>query len=162
MKNTGFVSLYFLYNQRIKFSERILKEYSIFYLVIDNLNYFYDKTELISEIKFSTDELKELKNELISYLTENKENVENKLETRNWNLKFSKTIETIIQFAPVKSIVKNKSEKDIINIFYEILDEIKKIEMGNKIHVLEAKVAKKMDEKLYAELLSLKSHLKRG
>ena len=59
-------------------------------------------------------------------------------------------------------ITENKGESDLLNIFHEIIDEIKQIELNNKIERLETKVAKEMDQKLYDELLSLKSHLKSG
>ena len=88
--------------------------------------------------------------------------IRKKLDSKNLDLKFSEVIEIINEFAPVKSIAKNKNKTDLLNIFYEILDEIKEIELNNKIQALEAKVAKEMDEKLYAELLSLKNHLKGG
>ena len=68
----------------------------------------------------------------------------------------------INEFAPVKLISKNKNKNDILKIFNEIVDEIKKIELNTRIAQLEAKVAKDMDEKVYNELLSLKNHLKSG
>ena len=50
----------------------------------------------------------------------------------------------------------------MLDIFYEIVEEIKQIALNDKIETLEARVAKEMDEKLYDELLLLKSHLKSG
>ena len=95
-------------------------------------------------------------------MVSNKKDTKPKLDSKNLDLKFSEVIEIINEFAPVKSIAKNKNKTDLLNIFYEILDEIKEIELNNKIQALEAKVAKEMDEKLYAELLSLKNHQKSG
>ncbi len=151
-----------IYNQRNKFSERVLKEYSIFYLIINNLNYFQDKIEHIAEIEFSDNLFNNFKKQIISYCIADKTNIKDKLDNKDFDGKYSEMINNINKFAPVKSITENKGENDLLNIFQEIIDEIKQIELNNKIERLETKVAKEMDQKLYDELLSLKSHLKSG
>ena len=52
--------------------------------------------------------------------------------------------------------------EEILTIFNEIVEEIKKIDLKNKIEFLEAKVSMNLDEKLYSELLSLRNQLKGG
>ena len=47
-------------------------------------------------------------------------------------------------------------------MFNEIVSEIKKIELRNKIETLEDKVSLNLDENLYTELLSLRNQLKGG
>ena len=47
-------------------------------------------------------------------------------------------------------------------MFDEIVDEIEKIKLRVKIGFLEDKVALNLDEKLYSELLSLRTQLKEG
>jgi len=47
-------------------------------------------------------------------------------------------------------------------MFTEIISEIKKIDLQKKIESLENKVSLNLDEKLYSELLSLRSQLKGG
>ena len=47
-------------------------------------------------------------------------------------------------------------------MFDEIVDEIEKIKLRVKIEFLEDKVALNLDEKLYSELLSLRTQLKEG
>ena len=84
------------------------------------------------------------------------------MDNKDFDGKYSEIINNINKFAPVKFITENKGESDLLNIFHEIIDEIKQIELNNKIERLETKVAKEMDQKLYDELLSLKSHLKSG
>ena len=59
-------------------------------------------------------------------------------------------------------IYKNKHEAEIVLMFNEIIDEIKKIELRKKIETLEDKVSINLDESLYSELLSLRSQLKEG
>ena len=64
--------------------------------------------------------------------------------------------------APIKIIYKNKNEKEIILIFNEIINEIKKIHLSKKIESLEDKISLNLDEKLYSELLTLRNQLKGG
>jgi len=47
-------------------------------------------------------------------------------------------------------------------VFNEVVDEIKKIKLRVKIEFLEDKVSLNLDEKLYSELLSLRTQLKEG
>ena len=47
-------------------------------------------------------------------------------------------------------------------MFGEIMEEIKKIDLSDKIQSLEDKVSLNLDENLYSELLSLRNQLKGG
>ena len=47
-------------------------------------------------------------------------------------------------------------------MFNEIINEIRKIELSEKIQSLEEKVSANLDESLYSELLSLRNQLKGG
>ena len=62
----------------------------------------------------------------------------------------------------LKIIYKNKNEEEIVFMFNDIMDEIKKIELREKIESLEDKVSLNLDETLYSELLQLRNQLKRG
>ena len=55
-----------VYQQRNKFSEKVLKEFSIIYVVINNLDFFSKNIELISNINFSDGMMNEFKNWNIS------------------------------------------------------------------------------------------------
>ncbi len=151
-----------VYNQRNKFEEKELKEFSIIYLVLNNLDIFRKKIELISEITFSKDILNELKKKIIDYLISEKFFDKKKLDIKDFEEKFKDIINLIMINAPVKIIYKNKSEQEIILIFTEIMEEIKKIDLSDKIRSLEDKVSLNLDENLYSELLSLRNQLKGG
>ena len=47
-------------------------------------------------------------------------------------------------------------------MFNEIVEEIKRIELQEKIEFLEGKVSLNLNENLYSELLSLRNQLKKG
>ena len=53
-------------------------------------------------------------------------------------------------------------DDEIVSIFNEIVSEIKKIELQEKIEFLEDKVSLNLNENLYSELLSLRNQLKKG
>ena len=85
-----------------------------------------------------------------------------KLEIEDFDQKFKDIINMISINAPVKIIYKNKNDREIVSIFNEIMEEIKKIELQEKIEFLEDKVSLNLDENLYSELLSLRNQLKGG
>ena len=151
-----------IYNQRNKFGEKELKEFSILFLVINNLDIFRKNIELISEITFSDNIMNELKQKLIDYLLSEKFFERKKLEITDIDPKFRDIINIINFNAPVKIIYKKKNDKEIVSIFNEIISEIRKINLKEKIEFLENKVSLNLDENLYTELLSLRNQLKGG
>ena len=106
--------------------------------------------------------MNELKKQLISYLLSEKYFDKKKLEPEDFDQKYREIIKVIKTKAPVKIICKNKNDHEIILMFNEIIDEIKKIELRNKIESLESKVSINLDESSYSELLSLRNQLKGG
>ncbi len=151
-----------VHKQRSKFGERELKEFSILFLVMNNLDIFRKKIELISEVTFSNTTTNDFKKKLIDYLISEKFFDRKKIEFGDFDQKFKEIIDNININAPVKTICKNKNDSDIISMFSEIVEEIKKIELRKKIDFLEDKVSVNLDESLYSELLSLRNQLKRG
>ena len=106
--------------------------------------------------------LNEFKKELIEYLLSDKFFDKKKLDINDFEQKFHEAINLIILNARIKTIYKNKNEEEIVIMFNEIIDEIKKIDLGKKIQSLEDKVSINLDESLYSELLSLRNQLKGG
>tara|TARA_Y100000590_G_C15424936_1_gene902859 strand:- start:60 stop:875 length:816 start_codon:yes stop_codon:yes gene_type:complete len=151
-----------LNKQRNRFEEKELKEFSILFLVINNLDIFRKNIELISELTFSTNNINEFKQKLIEYLLSEKFFERKKLQIDDFDQKFKDIIEQININAPVKIIYKNKNNEEIVQIFSEIVSEIKKIELKKRIENLEHKVSINLDENLYTELLSLRNQLKGG
>jgi len=151
-----------VYKKRDRFEEKELKEFSILFLVINNLDAFRKNIELISEVTFSKKVMNELKQKLIDYLLSEKFFENKKINVEDFDEKFKSTINLINMNAPVKIIYKNKNEDEIIIMFNEIKNEIKKIELQEKIEFLEDKVSLNLDENLYSELLSLRNQLKSG
>ena len=129
---------------------------------MSNLDIFRKNIEMVSEITFLNETMNEFKQKLIDYLLSEKFFKRKKLEIEDFDKKFQDIINTININAPVKIIYKNKSDTEIISIFNEIMNEIKKIELQEKIEFLEDKVSLNLNENLYSELLSLRNQLKKG
>ena len=151
-----------VYLQRNKFEEQELKEFSILFLIMNNLDIFRKNIELISKVNFDNKILSEFKQKLIDFLLTEEFFDKNKALSNNFDKKFNDIINIINLYAPVKIIIKNKNEDEIIAVFNEVVDEIKKIKLRVKIEFLEDKVSLNLDEKLYSELLSLRTQLKEG
>ena len=148
--------------QRNKFKEKELKEFSAFYLIINNLDIFRRNIELISEVNFSNDLMIDFKKKIIDYLLSEKFFDIKKIRQDDFDEKFKNIINLINENAPVKIISENRNETDIIIMFNEIISEINKIDLRTKIESLENKISANLDEKLYSELLSLRNQLKSG
>ena len=151
-----------IFKQRNQFKEKELKEFSVLFLIMNNLDVFRKNIETISEISFDSEIMNDLKTKIINHLSEEKFFDRKHLNIEDFEKKFSNLIDLINNNAPVKIICRNKSEDEIISIFHEIKSEIKKIELRRKIEFLEHKVSINLDEKLYSELLSLRNQLKSG
>ena len=151
-----------LHKQRNKFEEREFKEFSILFLIMNNLDIFRKNIELVSEVRFSDNLMNELKEKLIDYLLSEKFFDKKEVKILDFNEKFKNIIEKINENAPVKIIYKHKNDDEIILMFNEIIEEIKKIELRKKIDSLENKVSLNLDENLYSELLTLRNQLKGG
>ncbi len=151
-----------IYEKRNKFNERELKEFSALFLIINNLDIFRKNIELISDLTFSENLVNEFKQKLINYLLSEKFFDRKQLMQEDFEDKYKNIIEMVNNNAAVKIIYKNKNDAEIILMFNEILMEIKKIELREKIESLEDKVSLNLDENLYTELLSLRNQLKGG
>ena len=151
-----------LYKLRNKFGEEDLKEFSILFLVMNNLDIFRKKIELITEVDFANTSLNEFKQELINYLLSEKFFDKKTIEIDDLDARFHNIIKIINHNAPVKIISKNKNQAEIILIFDEIMKEVKNIKLKKKIESLENKVSLNLDENLYTELLTLRNQLKGG
>ena len=149
-------------NKKDKFNEKELKEFSLLFLIINFSNVFRKNIEVASEINFSSVLLQDLHKLLIKFLVSEKFFNMEKFNAFDFDKKYLDIINLINNIAPVKVISKNKNEIEILNMFNEIFEEIKKIDLKKRIDTLEDKVSLNLDEKLYSELLSLRNQLKSG
>ncbi len=147
-----------LHKQSDNLTKEQLKEFSILFIMVNySLTAQYHIEEL-SELKFSSEESENLKNEIIKKFSENLDPAETKSIIKN---NFKDQISLIEKNSNIKNIIFKKSEKERENLLKELIEELKEIIHLKKIEYLESKVAKNLDEGLYSELIKLKSQLNR-
>ena len=152
-----------IFSKKKNYEEVELKEFSILYLIINNLNVFEKKIELLSELKLYTKICIEFLNKIIDLLILNKTYETNTLKEKFKQTKYFNLINDINAFAPVKFIAKIKKDNDeMLLIFEEINNDLKKFELNQKIDNLEKKMIQNMNEETYKELLDLKRQANNG
>ena len=129
-----------------------LKEFSLLYLVINNLDLLRDNIHLIENIKLFTDFNKKLFETIIEKLKLGSEIV-----VQDLNLDPQIT-EKINKFAPIKHILKNQSTGDqkIIEILEDISRDLMNYDLEFRIQELESKFSLDMSESTFNELKELK------
>ena len=133
-----------------------IKEYSILFIMYNHPKIVYPRTEILSDIKFSSQKLNNLKSDLINLISEDKQQGENLaiLKKRHLNL-----IEDINQNVLIKNIFSKNDEEKQIELLNEILKELNEIKFSKKIENLEKKLIEKFDEESYSDLIKLKSQI---
>jgi len=152
-----------IFFKKKNYKEVELKEFSILYLIINNLNVFERKIELLSELKLYTKICVEFLNKIIDLLTLNKIDETNTFKEKFKQTKYINLINDINAFAPVKFIAEaKKNDDEMLLIFEEINNDLKKFELNQKIDNLEEKMIKDMNEETYKKLLDLKRQANNG
>ena len=133
-----------------------LKEFSLLYLVLNNLLLFQANIHLIENIKLFTEINKQIFNSIIEKLKSGEQ-----ITIDDLNLD-KQLLDKINKFAPIKHILKNKPEND--NQIIELLDDISKdlfnYDLEFRIQELESKFSKDMSETTFNELKELKNERK--
>ena len=142
------------------YDEIELKEFSILYLIINNLDIFEKKIELISKLNLYSPLCKEFLKKIINYLVDgdfNKTNFNNLEFVRN---DFADLVNKINILTPIKFILKiKKKEEDLLKIYEEMVQEIGKFDISHRIEFLEKKLIDDMNNETFQELLDLKNQV---
>ncbi|WP_440914995.1 DNA primase [Candidatus Pelagibacter sp.] len=140
------------YNESQSLSGVELKEFSLIYLVINNLNLMQSNVHLIENIKLFTEINKKIFNQLIEVLKS-----ENQIAIQDLHLD-SQIIKKINKFAPIKYILKNNSEDEekVIELLEDISRDLMNYDLEFRIQELESKFSIDMSESTFNELKELK------
>ena len=141
---------YFKESQSISGVE--LKEFSLLFLVMSNLNLMRDNIHLIENIKFFTEVNKQIFKKIILKLKSDEELRPELLEIDTL------IIEKIQKFAPIKYILENKSNKEheIIELLEDIGRDLNNYDLEFRIQELESKFSQDLSEATFNELKELK------
>ncbi len=129
-----------------------LKEFSLLYLIMTNLNLMQENIHLIENIKLFTEVNRQIFEKIILKL-KSEENLEiNKLGLDD------QLIEKITRFAPIKYILKNKlgNQQKIIELLDDINRDLNNYDLEYRIQELESKFSKDLSEVTFNELKDLK------
>ena len=133
------------------------------YLIINNLHVFEKKIELLSELKLYTEICVDFLNNIIEFLSSDQTLEIYSLKEKFKHTKYLSLINDINAFAPVKFITEiKKNNEEILLIFDEINNDLKKFKLNQKIDNLEKKMIQNMNEETYKELLDLKRQVNNG
>ena len=140
------------YNESQSLSGVELKEFSLIYLIINNLNLMQSNIHLIENIKLFTEINKKIFNQIIEVLKS-----KNEIAIEDLHLD-SQIIEKINKFAPIKYILKNNSEDEekIIELLEDISRDLMNYDLEFRIQELESKFSVDMSESTFNELKELK------
>jgi DNA primase len=129
-----------------------LKEFSLLYLVMKNIKLFKENIHLIENIKFFTDENKQVFNLILSNLK-----TENEITIEEMNID-DQLFYKIDKFASIKHILKNNhnDENKVFELIDEISRDLKNYDLEFRIEQLESKFSKDLSESTFNELKELK------
>jgi len=129
-----------------------LKEFSLIYLVLNNLILIQENIHLVENIKLFTDLNKQIFEKILSKLRSGEKFSIEQLDID------SQIIDKIIKFAPIKYILKNKSKSDheIIEILDDITRDLNNYDLEFRIQELESKFSRDLSEATFNELKELK------
>ena len=123
-----------------------LKEYSLLYLMINNLDLIRENLHLVKSMKIFTDINKQIFDEIIQKL-----NSSDKLSKNDINID-SQLLNKIDKFAPIKHILKNKNEYEVIELLEDISRDLVNYDLEYRIQELESKFSKDLSEETFNEL----------
>ena len=129
-----------------------IKEFSLLYLILNNLEIFQENIHLIEKIKLFTNENKLVFDAILSKLKNGDKFMVNDLSIDN------QLIDKIFKFASIKHILNNyqNNHYKIFDLLEEITRDLKNYELEFRIEELESKFAKDLSESTFNEIRELK------
>ncbi len=147
-----------LYQKRKDLSKIQIIEFSILFIILNNLKLASKKIEELSDIEFLAEKNQSLKSLIITSLTEGNDS---EVITSKINISYEKIIKEINENSSIQIITKNKTDQDILELLEELIQGHKEQSNLRKIESLEKKIINNLDENSYSELIKLKSQLNR-
>ena len=140
------------FNESKSLSGVELKEFSLLYLIIKNLEIFHENIHLIENIKLFTNENKLIYETLLMKLKSGEKLTEQELSID------PQIVDKIFKFASIKHILNNhQNDQDkIFELLSEISRDLKNYDLEFRIEELESKFSKDLSESTFNEIRELK------
>ncbi len=144
------------YNETKSLKSFEIKEFSFLYTLLAKPKLIYENFHLIDNVKLYSDENKQLFAEILNQ----SENLLN-LDVQKLNVD-KNLVNRVMNYASVKHIISKNLNDDqkILEIFTEIIQDLKSYELEQRISELESKFSKDMSEQTFNEIKELKKQQK--
>ena len=144
------------FNETKSLSTIELKEFSLLYLIMNNLDIFQENIHLIENIRFFTNENKLVFEAILLKLKSAEKLVLNDLEIDN------QIVDRIFKFASIKHILNNykNDQQKILELLGEFSRDLKNHELELRIEELESKFSEDLSESTFNEIRELKEKKK--
>jgi len=145
-----------IFNESQAITSVELKEFSLLYLLCNNLSLFQKNFHLVENIKLFTEINKQIFNSITGKLK-----LDEPLSIEDLNLD-KQLLNKIDRFAPIKHIIKNnpKNENQVIELLDDISKDLFNHDLELRIQELESKFSKDLSETTFNELKELKNERK--
>ena len=129
-----------------------LKEFSLLFLMMNNLKLIQENIHLIENVKLFTEVNKQIFDNIVLKLKSGEQ-----VEIDDLNID-NQLVDKIIKFAPIKHILKNKNDNDheIIELLDDISRDLNNYDLEFRIQELESKFSKDLSETTFNQLKELK------
>ncbi len=129
-----------------------LKEFSLLYLLINNLRLIQENIGIVENVKLFTEVNKQIFEKIVSMLR-----FKNGLTIVDLEID-QKLIDKINKFAPIKYILRNKSDDPhhVLELLEDIIRDLNNLDLEFRIQELESKFSKDLSEVTFNELKKLK------
>ena len=138
-----------LFKDTENFSSVDIKEFCLIYIMINNLNFFYQRADLLENIKFYKKENRLIFDQILKCVKSG--------DLDNLQID-SQLLDQIEKYANIKHIVQknDKDESKMVEIFDDIKNELKTHDLELRIQELESKFAKDFNQNTFDEINRLK------
>ncbi len=138
-----------LFKDTESFSSIDIKEFCLLYIIVNNLNFFYQRSDLLENVKFFKKENGMIFTKILECL-------------KNGNLDTlqidDQLLDQIEKYANIKHVIhkNDKDESKIVEIFNDIKNELKTHDLELRIQDLESKFAEDFNQNTFDEINRLK------
>ena len=147
-----------LHQKKKDFTKIQIIEFSLLYIILNHSKVSSNKLEELSNMDFLDQKNQKLKQDIVNHLLERSNQNDTNFTVGN---KFKTIIEEINELSNIKLITINKTDKDILDLLDELIQDHKYQSNLKKIESLEKKLINNLDENSYSELIKLKNQLNR-
>ena len=147
-----------LHQKKKNLSKIQIIEFSILFIILNNLEIVSEKLEDLSKIGFVSEKNENFKNTLISAISGGDDE---KTIFLKINTSYKKIIKEINDNSNIQIIAQNKTNQDILDLIDELIQDHKDQCNLKRIESLEKKLINNLDENSYSELIKLKNQLNR-